>query len=87
MTEKQRMREFIKKRFPIGTEVWGTSSAPHIITKRSVFWIKPWKYEDYNDRMRPANEEDYTVDFLVHAPGRNSVVYFLRSYRKRDCLQ
>lgn len=88
MTELQELKQFIKKRFPIGCTIYdSTRSQPYVINKRTVYWVKPWTPEDYNDEMRPDDDRDYTVDFMVHDPGKNTPVYSLCSYPKKWCLE
>ena len=88
MTERQELRDFIKKKFPIGTVIHDpTCSEPYSIKKSSVFDIHCWKSDDYNPDFLPDNEGDYTVDFYVHDPGKYTRVHSLCSYPKRWCLE
>ena len=83
MTERQEFLQFIKKKFPIGYVVYdSTCSVPYTINKRSVYIVSEWKYDDYNDLMRPKKDEHYTVDFLIKNPGKYSRIYELKSYPK-----
>lgn len=88
MTERQEYIKFIKWLYPIGSVIddW-TCSEPYIVNKRTVFNAHPWKSVDYNDQMRPENDEDYTVEFTCHNPGKHTRVYTIGDYyEKRHIL-
>lgn len=88
MTERQECLKYIKEMYPIGTEVWDdVRSQPMTIRKSSVFIVRIWKPEDYNDQMRPSEDKDYFVDFLVKAQGRNAPIYSLEFASKRNILE
>jgi len=78
MTEKKMLVKYIKTLHPVGSEIYVTSAYnPFIVRKDSVFEAHVWKYDDYNDEMRPHDRENYVIDFLVHNPGNDTRRYHL----------
>ena len=87
MTPKERKEAiaFIKRFFPIGSEVWeSTCSAPLRITKRTVFEAIEF---EYNDKMRPDLDKDREVDFYAHEPGKYTRRYSLKFWPKKWFLK
>lgn len=59
MTELKELKEFIKNRFPVGSVIWdSTCSQPYTINKRTVYWVKPWTYDGYNDEEDDEEEDE-----------------------------
>ena len=86
MTDKQILRKYIKDKNPIGTEIWDWTTSPdhngpYIINKRSVFDIYDF---EYNDESLPDDPEDRMVEFLVHNPGRESVIYDVEQTTRKE---
>lgn len=81
MTDKQLIREYLKKRYPIGKEIYDSTRGemPYVINKRTVFEIHRWEKEDYNPDFLPDNRDKYNIDLLVRNPGKYSPSYSLRT--------
>lgn len=87
MTEKQKLRAYIKNRFPIGSVImdW-TCSEPYTIKKSSVFDIYTWVDSDYNPDFLPDNDGDYWVEFYVHDAGKHTRVHHILDTSKKYCI-
>lgn len=80
MSNKKFIREFLKRKYPVGTEICNSSRSggPYIIKKYTVFEIYPWTKEEYNPDCLPDNPDDYYIDFIVRNPG-SELTYHLQS--------
>lgn len=76
--EKKELISYIRKRYPIGSEVWDdTRSGPFIVRKNSVFAVYEFDYAE-----RPENNLDVEVEFLVRSPGKYSDFFYVCSMKK-----
>lgn len=77
MSNKKFIREFLKRKYPVGTEIYDStrSGGPYIIKKYTVFEIHPWTKDDYNPDCLPDSPDDYCIDFIVRNPGSEATYH------------
>ena len=77
--ERRRLIDYIKAKCPVGTEIWDdTRSGPFTIRKNSIFAVAEDEY-----LIRPYDEEDVDLEFLVRKPGKYSDFWRIKYIKRK----